>query len=64
MQYLQFDLNVAGSFLVRKSEKNNSTYALSLKTFDGKQEHKYVYKHYLLLENEEQNQYWIRGAEK
>ena len=73
VEYLQFDVNVSGSFLIRDSERQDSSYALSLKAYNkskqnfdikGTIEHKYLYKHYLILQNEAQTQYWIKGAEK
>ena len=74
MEYLQFDVNVNGSFLIRNSErKDTNSYALSLKAYNkskenfdtkGTIEHKFLYKHYLILQNEAQTQFWIKGAEK
>ena len=73
VEYLQFDANVNGSFLIRNSERKDSSYALSLKAYNKSKEnsdiqgiirHKYLYKHYLILQNEPQTQFWIKGAEK
>ena len=63
LDYLQFDVNVAGSFLIRECERKDSTYALSLKSFDNSR-HQYVYKHYLILQSEKKDQFWIKGADR
>ena len=41
--YLKFDVNVAGSYLVRQGRENQ--YVLSLKTWQ-QQDTKYIYRHY------------------
>ena len=64
LDYLQFDVNVNGSFLIRESEKKDGTsYALSLKAWQS-HDQKFVYKHYLILQNEARTTFWIKGAEK
>ena len=57
-------MNVNGAFLIRESEKKDGTsYALSLKAWQS-HEQKFVYKHYLILQNENRTTFWIKGAEK
>ena len=63
LDYLQFDVNIHGSFLIRESEKKDSSYALSIKAWQNK-DNKFLYKHYLILQNEGKTQFWVKGAEK
>ena len=61
--YLQFDANVQGAYLIRSCEKKDSNYCLSLKSWKN-EEHQWVYKHYLILQNEKKTQFWIKGAKE
>ena len=64
LDYLQFDVNVNGAFLIRESEKKDGkNYALSLKSWQSG-EQKFVYKHYLILQNDAGTIFNIKGAEK
>ena len=61
--YLKFDANVNGSYLIRACEKKDSNYCLSLKSFKN-DDHTWVFKHYLILQNERKTQFWIKGAKE
>ena len=61
--YLQFDANVQGAYLIRTCEKKDSNFCLSLKSWNN-EEHQWVYKHYLILQNEKKTQFWIKGAKE
>ena len=66
IDYLQFEANTSGSFLIRECERKDSTYALSLKAKGhGTGDHmNFVFKHYLILQNENKTQFWIKGADR
>ena len=66
VDYLQFEANSNGSFLIRECERKDSTYALSLKARGAHQgeQNPFVYKHYLILQNETKTQFWIKGADR
>ena len=69
MEYLQFEANSNGSFLIRASVRNDQSYAISLKakgqgTGEGGDHSNFIYKHYLILQNEAKTQFWIKGADR
>ena len=61
--YLQFQSNVQGTYLIRSCNKKNSSFCLSLKSWKN-EGRKWVYKHYLIIQNEKQTQFWINGADE
>ena len=65
VDYLGFEANSSGAFLIRECQRKDSTYALSMKAKGGHHDqHTYVYKHYLIQQNENKTQFWIKGAER
>ena len=64
--YLQWNGNVKGAFLIRKTEKEDvryQKYALSLKAWQSKKE-KFEYKHYRIFHNDTKTSFWINGMER
>ena len=61
--YLQIDANVHGAYLIRSIEKKDSNFFLSLKSWKN-EEHQWVYKHHLILQNEEKTQFCIKGNDE
>ena len=59
--YLQFEANVNGSYLIRYSKKPDSNYCLSMKSW-GKKKNQWEYKHYIILQNEKETQFWFRNG--
>lgn len=59
MDFLQSEVNVAGSFLVRDSEQHSRAFALSVKMY-SQAKHTFVFHHYLILQAED-NTFWVKG---
>ena len=57
--YLQFEANVNGTYLIRSSGKNDNEYYLALKSWEKKQS-QWEYKNYLIAQNENKTLFWFQ----